>query len=171
MFAFVAWFSISDIHWIELANIDTNRDVHKCNVHCNVVSLTVKLSKPNESEVTVKARCYRSMKKNEQPYLQRIIFRKQDQPDVVSFSCSCAAGKGFCHHIAGLLFQLSHFKMLGLNAIPPVLSKTSKPQVLFFCFLFVHYCCCYKGLHMHDFALIREKLKIYTVFRFLSVIT
>ena len=88
--------------------------------------------KPNESEVTVKARCYRSMKKNEQPYLLKIIiFRKQDQPDVVSFSCSCAAGKGFCHPIAGLLFQLSHFKMLGLNAIPPVLSKTSKPQVFF----------------------------------------
>ena len=89
---------------------DTNRDVHKCNVHCNVVSYTVKLSEPNESEVTVKARCYRSMKKNEQPHLLQIIFRKQDQPDVVSFSCSCAAGKGFCHHIAGLLSQLSDFE-------------------------------------------------------------
>lgn len=41
---------------------------------------------------------------------------------------SSQVSRGFCHHIAGLLFQLSHCKMLGLNAIPPVLSKTSKPQ-------------------------------------------
>ena len=86
-----------------------------------VISFTVKLSKPNEYEVTVKARCYRSMKKNEQPHVMTVVFRKQDQPDIVSFKCSCAAGQGFCHHVVGLLFKLAHYKMLGLKTIPPVL--------------------------------------------------
>lgn len=104
--------------------------------HLYVIAFTVKLSKPNECGVTVKARCYRSMKKNEKPHMMQIVFRKQDQPDIVSFSCSCAAGQGFCHHIVGFLFQLAHYKMLGLKTIPPVLSKTSTPQVfILFSFL------------------------------------
>ena len=88
-----------------------------------VIAFTVKLSKPNECGITVKAWCYDSMKKNEKPHMMQIVFRKQDQPDIVSFSCSCAAGQGFCHHIVGFLFQLAHYKMLGLKTIPPVISE------------------------------------------------
>lgn len=101
-----------------------------------VIAFTVKLSKPNECGITVKAWCYDSMKKNEKPHMMQIVFRKQDQPDIVSFSCSCAAGQGFCHHIVGFLFQLAHYKMLGLKTIPLVLSKASTPQVfILFSFL------------------------------------
>ena len=78
----------------------------------------------------MKARCYRSMKKNEKPHMMQIVFRKQDQSDIVSFSCSCAAGQGFCHHIVGFVFQLAHYKILGLKTIPPVLSKTFLPLFL-----------------------------------------
>ena len=61
--------------------------------------------------------------------MMQIVFRKQEQPDIVSYSCSCAAGQGF-------LFQLAHYKMLALKTIPPELSKTSMPQV-FILFLFL----------------------------------
>ena len=68
--------------------------------------------------------------------MMQIVFRKQQQPDIVSYSCSCAAGQGFCHHIVGFLFQLAHYKMLVLKTIHPVLSKTSTPQVfIIFSFL------------------------------------
>ena len=77
-----------------------NKVLYKMPIKYNlyVIAFTVKLSKPKECGITVKARCYRSMKKNEKPHMMQIVFRKQDQPDIVSFSCSCAAGQGFCHH-------------------------------------------------------------------------
>ena len=78
---------------------------------------------------TVRARCYRSMKKNEDPNKLWIVFEKPNSPPRIAlFGCSCAAGKGLCHHVIGLLYSLCHYQMLGLKSVPPIVSKTSRPQ-------------------------------------------
>ena len=50
-------------------------------------------------------------------------------PKIESFTCTCAVGKGLCQHTTGLLYSMSHFQLLGLKSIPPIISKTSLPQV------------------------------------------
>ena len=42
------------------------------------------------------------------------------------YLCCC---KGLCQHTVGLLYLLSHYQLLGLKSIPPIISKTSLPQV------------------------------------------
>ena len=72
------------------------------------------------------------MKKNEEPYTIIITFGPQkEDPKIESFTCTCAAGKGFCQHTIGLLYSLSHYQLLGLKSILPIISKTSLPQVFF----------------------------------------
>ena len=84
----------------------------------------------NDDEgVTIRAKCYRSMKKNEEPHNLLVVFKREREPCVVSFRCSCAAGQGLCHHIIGLMCTLAHYQMLGMKYVPPVISKTSRPQV------------------------------------------
>ena len=39
--------------------------------------------------------------------------------------------QGLCHHVIGLMYTLAHYQLLGLKSVPPVVSKTSKPQVNF----------------------------------------
>ncbi|KAL2079791.1 hypothetical protein ACEWY4_025535 [Coilia grayii] len=51
------------------------------------------------------------------------------QPALSGHDCSCAAGKGFCCHVAALLYQTAHYVQLGLTAVPPTLSCTSQPQM------------------------------------------
>ena len=87
----------------------------------------------------VRCRCFRSMKKNEEPHLITVVFSNQNDIGIDSFNCSCAAGKGLCQHTIGLLYALNHYQLLGLKSVPPIISKTSLPQVcvkqLFFSFL------------------------------------
>ena len=91
---------------------------------------TVKLAKEEEG-ITVRAKCFRSMKKNEAPHRLNVVFKRQKEVALESFGCSCAAGQGLCHHVIGLMYTLAHYQLLGLKSVPPVVSKTSKPQVNF----------------------------------------
>ena len=91
---------------------------------------TVKLAKEEEG-ITVRAKCFRSMKKNEAPHRLNVVFKRQNEVALESFACSCAAGQGLCHHVIGLMYALAHYQLLGLRSVPPVVSKTSKPQVNF----------------------------------------
>ena len=79
----------------------------------------------------MRAKCFRSMKKNEEPNRLHVVFKRQNEVAVESFMCSCAAGQGRRHHVIGLMYTLAHYKMFQLKSVPPVLSKTSKPQVNF----------------------------------------
>ena len=79
----------------------------------------------------MRAKCFRSMKKNEEPHRLHVVFKRQNEVAVESFMCSCVAGQGLCHHVIGLMYTLAHYKMLGLKSVPPFVSKTSKPQVNF----------------------------------------
>ena len=69
------------------------------------------------------------MKKNEAPHTLNVVFERQNEVALESFACSCAAGQGLCHHVIGLMYTLAHYQLLGLKSVPPVVSKTSKPQV------------------------------------------
>ena len=79
----------------------------------------------------MRAKCFRSMKKNEEPHRHHVVFKRQNEMAVESFMCSCAASQGLCHHFIGLMYTLAHYRMLGLKSVLPVVSKTSKPQVNF----------------------------------------
>lgn len=91
---------------------------------------TVKLAEEEEG-ITVRAKCFRSMKKNEAPHRLNVVFKRENEVALESFACSCAAGQGLCHHVIGLMYTLAHYQLLGLKSVPPVVSKTSKPQVNF----------------------------------------
>jgi hypothetical protein len=52
-----------------------------------------------------------------------------EMAEVKAWSCSCAAGAALCHHAVGLLYQLQDYQRRGLRAVPPIISKTSAPQV------------------------------------------
>lgn len=79
----------------------------------------------------MRAKCFRSMKKNEEPHRLHVVFKGQSEVALESFMSSCAAGQGLCHHVIGLMYTLAHYKMLALKSVPPFVSKTSKPQVNF----------------------------------------
>ena len=71
------------------------------------------------------------MKKNEEPHRLYVVFRRQNEVGLESVACSCEAGQGLCHHVIGFMYTLAHNQMLGFKSVPPVVSKTSKPQVNF----------------------------------------
>lgn len=59
----------------------------------------------------------------------QIVLRKIDgELDVVTTSCECKAGQARCSHIVATLYCLASYKRLGYTAVPPTLSKTSRPQ-------------------------------------------
>ncbi|XP_078808660.1 uncharacterized protein LOC110015650 isoform X2 [Oryzias latipes] len=51
-----------------------------------------------------------------------------ESANLKAFSCSCAAGKGFCNHLVAILYQTAHYSQLGLQAVPPPLACTSGLQ-------------------------------------------
>ncbi|XP_068728761.1 uncharacterized protein [Montipora capricornis] len=97
---------------------------HESYIH----DVEVRLAMNDDEGVTIRAKCYRSMKKNEEPHNLLVVFKREREPCVDSFRCSCAAGQGLCHHIIGLMYTLAHYQMLGMKSVPPVISKTSRPQ-------------------------------------------
>ncbi|XP_045178965.2 uncharacterized protein LOC123538734 [Mercenaria mercenaria] len=77
----------------------------------------------------VVGKCHQSEKKKE-PYTVEVQFMLSDDvPSVSKADCVCAIGAmGCCGHIAGLLYQLAQYKMLGNKALPEQLAKTALPQ-------------------------------------------
>lgn len=53
------------------------------------------------------------MKKNEEPLRLHVMFKRRNEVGVES----------------GFMYTLARYQMLGLKSVPPVVSKTSKPQV------------------------------------------
>lgn len=77
----------------------------------------------------VKARAYRSQKKNEAPHTVEIVLKKGPQYERDASKCSCAIGSsGLCGHITGLLYTLAHMKTSNMKTIPTDIAKTSLPQ-------------------------------------------
>ncbi|XP_056441492.1 uncharacterized protein LOC130378926 isoform X1 [Gadus chalcogrammus] len=80
-----------------------------------------------DREVAVRSRCYRSMKKREQPHYLKIVFQA-DGANLQETTCSCTAGKVLCNHLVALLFQSAHYSMLQVRAVPPPMACTSSLQ-------------------------------------------
>ena len=59
----------------------------------------------------VKARCYRSLRKSEDPhYLSLILKEDNDKAAVSRAHCSCKGGSGgHCNHLLALLYQLNDY--------------------------------------------------------------
>ena len=80
-----------------------------------------------ESFVYVRARCYRSQRKNESPH--SINIRLSDDGHVADAKCSCAAGvQGLCNHVVGLLYNVNHVIVMGLKEFPEAGTCTDNPQ-------------------------------------------
>ena len=82
------------------------------------------------SKCDVRARCWRSMRKNERPHKLKLVLHKQKHQvlDIPSYICSCKAGQGFCNNMTELLHTLGHYIKWDLKAIPLPNSSTSLPQ-------------------------------------------
>ncbi|XP_033999799.1 uncharacterized protein LOC117493378 [Trematomus bernacchii] len=78
--------------------------------------------------VSVRASCYRSMRKHEKPHDLRIVFENCSPVEIAVAKCSCVAGTALCNHNVALLFQTAHYSTLNLAAVPPVLSCTETEQ-------------------------------------------
>ncbi|XP_069109084.1 uncharacterized protein [Argopecten irradians] len=90
--------------------------IHSITVHQN-----------QENDVSVKAKCFRSQKRNECPHDLKVIFTGHEPQ--IEASCSCTIGlSGKCGHIAALLYQLAYFKQRNFKLIPADVAKTSLPQ-------------------------------------------
>ena len=89
--------------------------------------------RPGQQDPTrfvVKARCYRSLRKNEVPqFLEVISENKESRASVGRAHCSCKGGSGgHCNHIFALLFQLNEYCCFDVKDIPNDASCTSLPQ-------------------------------------------
>ena len=79
-------------------------------------------------QLFVKSKCFRSQKKSEEPH-SLIVAITISPCKVYDAYCSCVAGaSGFCNHVFGVLYTLSHYAKSGIKEIPSDLSRTSQPQ-------------------------------------------
>lgn len=76
----------------------------------------------------LKALCFPSQKKNQASYKVRVDINKQPLA-VEHASCDCPVGLAEgCGHIAGLLYTFANHQLLGHDALPMDVVKTSIPQ-------------------------------------------
>lgn len=76
----------------------------------------------------VVCRCYKSQKRNELPYKVRVDVDNEPIA-IVNATCECPIGQGeACGHIAGLLYTLASYQMLGHESIPTDIACTSQPM-------------------------------------------
>ena len=82
----------------------------------------------DEGTCVLTGRCHRSQKRNELPYKVRVDVEK-DPLVIIHASCECAIGLGeACGHVAGLLYTLASYQMLGHDSIPTDIACTSQPM-------------------------------------------
>ncbi|XP_055999005.1 uncharacterized protein LOC130047656 isoform X3 [Ostrea edulis] len=101
----------------------TNEEVKACLLQ------VLKLMYPTDLGCLIRAKSYRSQRKNEAPHDVEVVIRNGPSYDSKASNCSCAIGSGgCCGHIAGLLYSIAHMKTTGMSAIPCDVAKTSLPQ-------------------------------------------
>ena len=75
----------------------------------------------------LKSKCFRSQKSKQSPHELWCAITCNQPSETVHAYCSCVAGaSGFCNHVFGLLYQISHFSKLSARQIPDEIS--SKPH-------------------------------------------
>ena len=66
---------------------------------------TVKLANEEEG-ITVRAKCFRSMKKNEERHRLYVVSKCQNEVGLEPFACSCAVGQGLCLRVIGFMWGI-----------------------------------------------------------------
>jgi len=78
-------------------------------------NVLVKLHKGSKT-FYIRALHYRSLQKNESPQKIRLAISTKQPYDVLASSCTCVAGSlGFCNHVVGLMYLVSHYYLTKLN--------------------------------------------------------
>ena len=77
----------------------------------------------------MKARCYRSLRKSEDPHYLALVFREDNDRAAVSRAhCSCKGENGgHCNHVLVFLYQLNDYSCLDMKDIPSDVTCTSRP--------------------------------------------
>ena len=67
--------------------------------------------------IFMKARCYRSLRKSEDPHYLAIILKEDNDKAAVSRAhCSCKGRSGrHCNHVSALLYQLNDYSCLDIK--------------------------------------------------------
>ena len=93
------------------------------------ILIAINVTEDSRSDVIIRARCFRSMKKNEDPHTILVCAQSASFAQVSKAHCSCKAGSGgHCNHIFALLFQLNDYSCSELKSIPIDGTCTSRPQ-------------------------------------------
>nr|XP_033935584.1 uncharacterized protein LOC117443882 [Pseudochaenichthys georgianus] len=79
-------------------------------------------------QVSVRALCYRSMRKSETAHSLSITLRDSSPVVLTHNQCSCVSGTVLCNHTVALLFQTAHYTELNMSVVPPVHSCTESEQ-------------------------------------------
>ena len=76
----------------------------------------------------MRAKCFRSMKKNEEPHRLHVVFKRQNEVAVESLNVYVQ----LCSRSEPVPPRCwAHIYTCSLKSVPPVVSKTSKPQANF----------------------------------------
>jgi len=81
----------------------------------------------NSNNIIVRCKCFKSMKKNEQPHDSRVTLDSEGK--VKCGKCSCVAGaSGFCNHVFALLYTIDHSVKLKLTEFSKLKTCTERPS-------------------------------------------
>ena len=82
-----------------------------------------------EGQIWVRARCYRSQKKNDSMHYVNVALACESPHFVTRALCSCIAGKSrMCSHVVGVLKQLIHYALMKVQTVPDDLTCTQMQQ-------------------------------------------
>ena len=82
-----------------------------------------------QGQVWVRARCYRSQKRNDPMHRVNVALACDPPHYVTRALCSCTAGKsGMCSHVVGLIKQIIHYAMMKIKSVPDDLTCTQMQQ-------------------------------------------
>ncbi|XP_064615112.1 uncharacterized protein LOC135479239 [Liolophura sinensis] len=111
------------------ANVLTKRAKERgYNFFVNGYVHALKVNSSSKNIVDISAKCYRSMRKSEQPHRIDMTIHTQERR-ITDSHCSCKAGiTGLCSHAVSVVYTVGHYKRLGLKDIPSQLACTSLPQ-------------------------------------------
>ncbi|XP_076855008.1 uncharacterized protein LOC143509963 isoform X2 [Brachyhypopomus gauderio] len=125
-------FTINDVHRIvritSVSSTSKREKGFKLYVSSYIDNYEVSNKEQVTGEVSVRAICYRSMRKTEKPHSLRIVLKDSKPVILTHCQCSCVAGTVLCNHAVALLYQTAHYSQLGIHAVPPVRSCTEKEQ-------------------------------------------
>ncbi|XP_051963284.1 uncharacterized protein LOC127629976 isoform X3 [Xyrauchen texanus] len=123
--------NINYVHRLVQSNSKTSSSKHENGFKLYISSYIhdYEVSDKNEAgEVSVRASCFRSMRKKERPHNLSVLLKDSKPVELLAYHCSCVAGLTLYNHVAAFLYQTSHYSQQGATAVPPTHSCTGSEQ-------------------------------------------